>query len=172
MKLLTGFFVLFISFYVFGCGGAPSKQFVWHSSPNNPTVENDYFRAQIVPSSCTQWGCRGFALTLFNLTESNLELNWNKTLYVHNNQTSGGFMFEGVVYRERNNPKSPDIIFSKGVLRKEIFPNNLVDFSSGKYGGWRHQPLPEGENGVFVTISVNGREISEKVSLFLSRRML
>jgi hypothetical protein len=117
----------------------------------------------------TAWG--PLHLTVKNKTNKNLELNWNKTLYIVNGQTSGGFMFEGVVYKDRNNSKSPDVIFPNGTLSKAIWPNNLVYFSSGQYGGWRHESLPPGENGVYLTVIVDGKEISEKITMNLSRTL-
>jgi len=71
-------------------------------------------------------------LTIRNKTNKNIELNWNKTLYITGGQTSGGFMFEGVVYAERNNPKPADLIFGNSTFTKEISPSNLVDYETGR----------------------------------------
>lgn len=149
--------------------GCVTTRYVWKSDPVNRSIENEYFTAEISPASCDSWGCEAFRLTVKNKTNKNLELNWNKTLYIVHGQTSGGFMFEGVIYKDRNNSKSPDIIFPGGKLSKGIWPNNLVEFSSGRYGGWRHESMPSGENGVYLTVAVDGKEISEKLTIVLSR---
>ena len=150
-----------------GCAGLgfpmPEK---WVSTPATATVENPAFTASITPR-CHGLGCEAFTFTLVNKTEKNLELDWNKTLFVTSGQTSGGFMFEGVVYRDRNNQKSPDIIFAKGSLTKTIWPNNLVSFSSGRYGGWDHGSMPRGENGVYLTVILDGKELHEKLVVTL-----
>jgi len=147
--------------------GCATSGYVWKSEPVMNLVGNDYFAAEISPI-CTSWGCESFALRITNKTDKNLELNWNKTLYISQGQTRGGFMFEGVVYKDRNNPKSPDIIFSGSNLVKQIWPNNLVYFESGRYGGWRHISMPPGENGVYLTITIDGKEVNEKLSVSLS----
>lgn len=77
---------------------------------------------------CGDNGCDRLALVIRNKTNSNLEVNWNKTLFITNGQTSGGFIFEGVVYKDRNNQKAPDIVFANGSMTKTIWPNNLGIF--------------------------------------------
>ena len=79
-------------------------------------------------------------------------------------------MFEGNVYKDRNNQKPPDIIFSNASLSKEIFPNNLAGFS--RVLGWMNGPMPAGENGVYLTLSIEGREVAEKLSLTLSEQSI
>lgn len=164
--------VLLFTVLVALISGCVTTRYVWKSDPANRSIDNEYFTAEISPASCESWGCNAFRLTVKNKTSKNMELNWNKTLYVVYGQTSGGFMFEGVVYKDRNNPKSPDVIFPGGELSKSIWPNNLVGFSSGKYGGWRHDSMPPGENGVYLTVAVDGKEISEKITLTLSRTQI
>lgn len=152
-----------------GCAellGLPPPQ-QWASQPERVTVQNDTFLATLEPG-CLEFGCKAFALTLTNKTDKNLEVDWNKTLFITGGQTSGGFMFEGVVYRDRNNPKPPDIVFAKSTLAKVLWPNNLVDFSSGRYGGWNHQSMPRGENGVYLTVIVDGKEVHEKLTALLT----
>lgn len=145
---------------------APEK--VWSFEAVRATVETTDFVATIEPSG--RYGYESFVLAVINKSKKNIEINWNKTLYVANNQTSGGFMFEGVVYRERNSPKQPDVVFVGGNLVKTIWPNALVEFESGKYGGWRHKHLWEGEHGVYLTLSIDGKEVSEKLSVKVVRK--
>jgi len=156
-----------VVFLISSC--VPATRYVWKSDPANPSVENELFSASISPSSCDNWGCESFRLTVRNKSNKNLELDWNKTLYILNGQTSGGFMFEGVVYKDRNNPKSPDMIFPAAELSKTIWPNNLVEYSSGRYGGWSNNSMPSGENGVYLTVVADGKVISEKLTMKLSK---
>lgn len=73
-------------------------------------------------------------------------------------------MFEGVVYKDRNNPKPPDVVFANGTLSKKIWPANLVSFSSGRYGGgWQHSPMEPGQNGVYLSLLIDGKEINERM---------
>jgi hypothetical protein len=151
-----------------GCATSPPVQ--WKSEPETATVENEQFIAQIKP--VWQYGtCRGFVLTIVNKTDKNIEVNWNKTLYISGGQTSGGFMFEGVVYKDRNNQKPPDVVFAKGTFTKTIWPNNLVSFSAGSayvYGGWLNEAMPAGENGAYLSLSIDGKEVSERLVVLLS----
>jgi hypothetical protein len=39
----------------------------------------------------------GFVLGINNETDKVIQVSWNKSLYITENETSGGFMFEGVV---------------------------------------------------------------------------
>jgi len=142
-------------------------RYVWKSDPPNRSIENEYFTAEISPYPCHNSICSAFRLTVKNKTNKNLELNWNKTLYIVHGQTSGGFMLEGVVFKDRNNPKSSDIIFPGGELSKTIWPNNLVEFSS-RYG-WLNGSMPTGENGIYLTVAIDGKEISEKITVTLSK---
>lgn len=153
---------------IIGSGG---PRYVYKWTPTIQTSANDFFVAKISPI-CPN-SCRAFSLTVENKTDKDIEIDWNRTLYISNGRTSGGFMFEGVVYRDRNNPKPPDIIFAKSSFTKEIMPNNLVDFSTSQYsGGWRHEQMPTGENGVYLTIKVGGEEIKEKLTINITREQV
>lgn len=166
MLLLLLFGLTFLS----GCVTTGTR-YVWYSEPDTGIVSKDYYEAKLIPY-CGDYGCRSFQLVIKNKKEKDIELNWNKTLYITNGQTSGGFMFEGVVYKERNNPKMPDIIFGNTTLTKRIWPNNLVRFSAGRYGGWVHETMAEGENGIYLSIIIDGKEINEKLTVVLSKEIV
>ena len=140
--------------------GAPVPGPVDYRGTNN-VKENKHFAAKIVPIECTTYGCRSFVLTVTNKTNKNLEINWNKTLYIADSQTSGGFMFPGTRFLDRDNPKLPDIVLPNGQLTKELIPSRLVRYVSS----WSHDPMGPGEHGVFLTVIVNQIEISEAMTL-------
>lgn len=146
---------------------ATPARYLVKSDPPIVQESNEYFETSLKPR-CGSSGCDGFRLTIQNKTDKNLEVNWNKTVYINHGQTSGGFMFEGVVYRDRNNPKAPDIVFGNGTFSKTIWPNNLVEYTSGKYGGWSNEDMPSGENGVYLTVNIDGKEISQKLVTSIS----
>ncbi|WP_456406715.1 hypothetical protein [Thiolapillus sp.] len=114
--------------------------------------------------------CKAYLLTILNNTNKDIELDWNKTLYISSGKTSGGFMFEGVLYKDRNNRKPPDIIFPGQEFSKKIYPNKLVDYTSGKYGGWVHYPIPAGENGAYVTLRIGEEEINKRLIVNITRK--
>lgn len=164
-----------------GCGGnhrtptssptqpsTPTYTSSWKSEPPSQISDNPYFSTQL-SADCGTSGCKGFMLVIRNKTNKNLELNWNKTLYITGGQTSGGLMYDGVVYKDRNNPRPPDIVFPNGSLSKFVLPSNRVEFMSASYAnGWYHNNMPQGENGVFLTMVVDGKEISEKLTVVIS----
>ena len=160
---IIGILFLFGTLAIVGSGGT---RYASKASPSIQTSTNEFFVAYISPI-CPA-GCEAFSLTIENRTDKNIELDWNKTLYIESGRTSGGFMFEGVVYKDRNNPKPPDIVFANSRFSKIISPNNLVNFSSGRYGGWRHTYMPAGENGVYLTIKVGDKEVNEKLTVYLT----
>jgi hypothetical protein len=144
---------------------------LWVGEPPTASIDNEYFNANLSPT-CKSSGCDSFYLSIHSKTNKNIEVNWNKTLFISRGQTSGGFMFEGVVYKDRNNPKPPDIVFGKSRFAKSIWPNNLVHFSSGRYGGWENSPMPPGENGIYLSVIVDGKEINERLTMRLEPRPL
>jgi len=131
----------------------------WVSLPRFAQSNIDGVEINLSPV-CNRNGCKGFVLSIENNSASDIEIDWNRTLFISGGQTSGGFMFEGVVYKDRNQTKPSDIVFSKGKLEKRIWPNNLVDFASAS---WVHTSMPAGMNGAYLTITHNGR--SENVKL-------
>ena len=135
----------------------------WQATPVIPNAGNDYFDARIeTVSHYTGAYINGFKLTVANKSDKDIEIDWNKTLYLYKAQTHGGFMFEGIVYTDRNNPKSPDMVFANSTLTKTIYPNNRVSFG-GYPAQWSNDPLQEGENGVYLTMRCNGQEVHEKL---------
>ena len=139
----------------------------WKSTPAAAVAETDAFRATLTPACSEYMGCESFILSIENRSSDNIEVNWNKTLFVLNGQTSGGFMFEGVVYKDRNAPKPPDIVFAGSTMTKSIWPNNLTYFSSGHYGGWGHETIPQGKTGAYLTLMIDGKERSEQLLVTL-----
>ncbi|MBW2631019.1 MAG: hypothetical protein JRC90_04525 [Deltaproteobacteria bacterium] len=142
-----------------------TPMYVWRSTPQVEIKANDIFDVELEPISIIKNQYNGFRLKINNRTRHDLELNWDKTLYLDKDMTNGGVMFEGILYKERNAQKSPDIIFASSTFEKKIFPNNLVEFAGNH---WIHRPLPGGYQGVYLTIVSNGKEIHEKVTVHIS----
>lgn len=170
-------FVLVITAFVIMVGCIKTINLNCKCEPSIQKVQNDYFEATITPifgnnigsigfatGIVYKGGCNAFNLEIQNKTDKNIEINWNKTMYISNGQTSGNFMYEGVIYSERNNPRPPDFVFAKSKFSKTIYPNNLVIYWDVNLG-WRHEFMGDGENGVYLTILVEGKEIGEKITI-------
>jgi hypothetical protein len=151
--------ILVMLMLVFGCAAQSNHMYTFQRIVEPPNAF-----CSITPAKNHQGRPVGFEITVNNPTDGDLEIIWDKTLYICQGQTSGIFMFEGVVYKDRNNPKPSDIVFSKTQLQKTIYPCNLVDFKyiSKSYNAWHHHTLPIGENGVYFTLRVNSKEVRER----------
>jgi hypothetical protein len=163
--------IILVVFFMWGCTGM--SKIIWKSEPSIQKADNEYFEAKITPKSkfneYPNWGYDKFLLEIKNKTAKNIELDWNKTLYIKNGQTSGGFMFEGILYMQRNDPKLPDFIFSNSSFSKIITPSVLVSWISSKdNSGWNSNIIDIGEHGVFLTMVVDGKEIQEKMVVVIS----
>lgn len=157
--------VITMAVFIGGC----ATPMAWRGEPSPATVNSEHFSADVAPV-CTDGrmgetgGCTGFILKVTNKTAKDIEINWNKTAYIRGGQTSGGFMFDGIVYNDRAAQKPPDVVFANGSMEKAIWPNNLIDFLGSRYG-WHHSPMPEGENGVYLSVVADGKEINQKITV-------
>jgi hypothetical protein len=133
------------------------------------TVDNNLYTIQLSPSEQNSYSYTAFILTIENKTDNDIDLIWDRTYYLNDGKTSGGFMFEGIVYKDRNNPKPPDIVFPHIKFQKTIMPNILVEFAS-RGSGWVANAMPDGENGIYVTLIVNGKEVREKLTVNISAK--
>jgi len=128
---------------MFGCATVKYK-----AVPPIQKATNEYFKSTMEPviflSSGDSTSIRplAFALTILNKTNKDLELDWNKTLFIQRGVTSGGFMFEGISYRDRNNSKSPNIIFANSRFWKFIYPNILAKHYNKN---WYHTGMGSGK---------------------------
>lgn len=160
-------FLLGLFAIVSSCGPSYVSRYVYRATPTTQKAANNYFIAKISPI-CGEYGCWAFNLTIENKSHKDIELDWNKTLYISNGTTEGGFMFDGVVFKDRNNSKPPDIIFAGSTFVKIISPNNLVSFNNG----WNQEHMPTGENGVYLTVKVGNQEVHEKLTLILHKELV
>lgn len=139
-------------------------KYTWKATPVIQQADNEYYSVQLEPIGRCEEIYNGFMLTVVNKSSQDMEIDWNKTLYLHNGQTNGGFMFEGVIYKDRNNQKPPDIVFANSTFKKAIWPNSLASFGGYK-PQWGNGPLRAGENGVYLTMRMNGQEVHEKLTM-------
>lgn len=116
-------------------------------------------------------------IVINNKTSEDIEIVWDKTYYLYNGQTNGGFMFEGIVYSDRNNQKSNDIVFANSLYKKIIYPNNLVIMTDSSamaavlgagsvYGApkqWAHDTFKEGTHGIYLTMKIKDEILKEKI---------
>jgi hypothetical protein len=146
---------------------------VWVSSPVVQATGNQYYEAELEPLTNGHKFFVSFRLTVTNKTAENLEIDWNKTKYVHNGRTRGGFVFKGVKPEDIRNSTIPaDTILGEDTFSKVISPYKLVaraPLRESSVGGTESSIypgiLPEGENGMVLVVRLNGKEVVEKITL-------
>ncbi|MFC1789091.1 hypothetical protein ACFLZE_04160 [Thermodesulfobacteriota bacterium] len=138
---------------------------LWKSKPNLQQASNEYFVATISPIY-TFNAYKGFILTIHNKTSDSIEIDWSNTFYVYAGQKEGGFWFEGIPYKDKKKPVPPDMITGV-IFTKEIYPEKLITLSQ-LAGAYVHEEMKSGENGVQLTVKIDGKPITEMLTLNFS----
>ena len=92
----------------------------------------------------------------------------SKVFYIYNGKMNGGFIFPGMRAGDRDKAKPPKIIIADRLFQKEIYPGNLAQMSK-MAGGTVYAPMKPGENGVKLTVKVGQKEITEELTVNLSK---
>ena len=101
------FMLIVLSFVGLSCASIPRP---WEVASGEGVVSNQYFRAWIKPASYdnVKGGYRAFLLTVQNKTDDVIVLDWNASRFIENGRENGGFIFSGVLYSMKDDPKAPD----------------------------------------------------------------
>jgi hypothetical protein len=161
-KKIFSYILIFI-FLLPACSGS---KYVWRSNPPLQSYKNRYFSVSTVPIILFD-GYGAFAVKVKNKTKRNIEVDWNRTIFISSAGPNGGFMFQGIPYEKRNGLISPETIPPYGTLRKIVFPNNLIVESDDS---WIHKPMEKGENGLYITVKVNGKNMGVKLTSHLAEK--
>ncbi len=161
--------IIFILFVFTGC--VPST--VWRSTPTVQNAENEYYEAQLEPLTNGHKFFVSFRLTVTNKTGKNLEIDWNKTLYIHNGRTRGGFVFKGIKPEDIKNSTIPaDTILGEHTFSKVISPFKMLARPPLRDPGIEATEstiypgiLPTGENGILLVVRQNGKEVVKRITL-------
>lgn len=163
--------VLMIGFaLMLAIGCVPTK--VWIGSPTIQTAGNQYYVTQLEPLTMGHKFFVSFRLTVTNKTDKNLEIDWNKTRYVHNGRTRGVFVFKGIIPKDIKNLTIPsDTIPAENTYSKVISPYECLarapirDSSKGiSKPGISAGIIPTGENGILLVVRQKGEEVVEKLT--------
>jgi hypothetical protein len=160
-----GIIFICLALTVTGCAAVE----VYSSNPAVQKMSNDYFSVELEPQ--LQEGQKVFTSFRFvftNKTKKDLHVDWENTYYLLNGRRSGRFLWEGVDWealkKMRNQPLVP--VAAGDTVTVVIFPKSLTGRSSiTSTTGLRYTrgPLPAGENGMFLVVRQNGREMREKI---------
>ena len=167
MKKQTVWSIVILLFVLAGC----TKTWVWTSAPQVSTFDNNYFKAMFEPRTTGHTFYVLFRLEIANRTKKDLKIDWNKTRYLLDGRSNGGFVFEGMDPENIRKQTIPeDIVPAGGIFLKEIAPYKMLaraplrsrERKEGektiKFG-----PLPAGENGILLVVRQDGQEIREKI---------
>ena len=153
-------------------GCAPTKS-LWRSEPEIRKIGNEYFDAQL-SAYCEKEGCSGFSLYLENKSHQDIDIDWSRTVYLKQGVESGGFIFEGIILRDRKDYQPLETVVAYGVLSKKIIPEMLTANGIAPkkltYRGTGPQPfMGPGEHGIRLVVKAGGREISERLVIYILR---
>jgi hypothetical protein len=157
-------------------GCAPKKQSIHISRPTVQSVTHAIFNARIEPFKEKNPYFVGFRLTVRNHTSEPLEINWNKTRYLHNGTDKGRFVFMGIKPESIKSGIPNDVIPPKGELLKRISPLVTVGFTPARYSAGPGHPtfvpgaLPRGKNSVVLAVEQSGRENQDVLTVLISAK--
>jgi len=171
----TGLFMMFVFALTLWIGCAPI--IVQVSTPAIQTAENPYYEIQFEPLTRESRVFVSFRLTIINRTDRNLEIDWNKTHYIHNNRSLGIFVFKGIRPQDiKDLTIPPDIVPARGTFSKEISPYRLIARAPFREGinepSISPGPVPIGQSGILLVVRQNGKEIKEKVKISITEKVL
>ncbi len=158
MKQMTLALAVLVSVFVTGCVTTSSLP-----PPKAMETSNEFFSASAT-TNCNSKGCQSFDFVVTNKTTKDIKLDWNKTLFVSNGQSSGGLYFDGIVIRDRNMPRPPQVIFASGSHKVKVVPNISFELNFFPLAHWNVKPMPVGEAGIYVVVDVDGKEVTSKMT--------
>lgn len=152
-----------VVFLCVGCASSTHYEFSFDESKSS--VKTKYYVAKIaIRSTRGLYPMNSYKLDITNLSDKDIEIDWNKTQFIINGQTHGGFMFEGIRYVAREDVKNPSFILNKSSFSEFIYPNYLVSYY---LKSWWNTTIPDGETGVLLTLKIGNQEVREK--LFITK---
>ena len=170
-----GLIMMFGFALTLGMGCAPT--IIQVSTPAIQTAENPYYEIQFEPLNRETKVFVSFRLTIINRTDRNLEIDWNKTHYIHNNRSLGIFVFKGIRPQDiKDLTIPPEIIPARGTFSKEISPFRLIGRAPFREGinepSIKPGPVPTGQSGILLVVRQNGKEIREKLQISITKKVL
>jgi len=145
--------------------GCVNTYYVPRVTPTKIETENEHFIANILPA-CTPYACIFIGLVIDNKSSKNIEIDWNRTFFIEDGITKGRFTFEDIknpisLYAFLNR-KITTIIRPGYRITVMLYPIAKVLTS------YEFRFRLNGSNGVYLTVIVDGKEITEELLFDLS----
>jgi hypothetical protein len=167
-RLLHSTLVALVTLTVLACG---TTRHIWKSEPEQQRFSNDYVDVELSPV-CDQKGCQAFQLSVSNKTDHVIEIDWEKTTYITNGVRAAGFLVPGKKPESSEKPKSPELIQPHFARSGTIWPSALAYATREPMEHRKHGIMGPGENGINLRLKVNGKEMTERLTVMLSVREL
>jgi hypothetical protein len=172
MRKMIWFAFGLILISVLGC--APAQK-IWTSEPDTGMSSNKYFQARLEPLKQGHNFYVSFRVEVKNLTQNNLAIDWNKTLYIHNGKKKGIFVFKGINPEDIKNKTIPtDIIPSGATFSKVVAPYKLLAKAPLRDRGQSKEIeagiLPSGENGMQLIVRYRVEELVETMKVIITEK--
>lgn len=164
MKKIILLLIVFLSLGV----SCSNIQIPWEIS-SSPGISNQYFQAWLKPAGydTVKEGYRAFLLTVRNSTDDIIVLDWNESKFIENDRVKGGFIFSGVLYSLKDDPKAPDLITADSTFKKYILP---LAFLKETNQGWQHLPMKQGVNGILLAVRIGDKLLTKKLTVTLIKK--
>ncbi|MBU3916236.1 hypothetical protein KKA14_11945 [bacterium] len=161
-------FSILLSIFLIGCIFSTNYKYTPSTQVSTQSVENEFYEIELRPY-CQIDNCgsvQSLMLYVKNKTKKDFEIDWNKTLYIRNGMTFGGFMLKGDIYytKELAKQNTTDIVFAGQSFTKVISPKKLIHFDKD----WYHEELGIGNHGAYIVMIVEGKEVKTKIVFELS----
>lgn len=149
---------------------------VYNANPSFETVDNEYFDLLIEPQpSAGHYYFNAFRFVLTNKTSRPLSIVWEESYYLLNGRKNGQFGWEGMTFEKlKEIRRNPYVAIKAGdTLTGVVFPLKMLARLSlserARLGESRPEdqfamgPLPQGKNGMLLTVRADGKIIQETV---------
>jgi hypothetical protein len=158
---------------LFGCATVN----VYRSNPSSKTVDNEYFDLLLEPQPAAgYYYFDAFRFVLSNKSGRPLSIVWDQSYYLLNGRKNGQFGWEGMTSENlKEVRKNPHVEAEAGeTITAVIFPLKMMAKlhlrdraklgESGPEDQFEMGPLPQGENGMLLTVRTDGKVIQETVA--------
>ena len=157
---------------------ACNQKRIWVSTPTHQTLNSQSYEVGLEPLKKDADFFNWFRLTVVNKTGKDMEIDWNRTRYLHNGKDAGLFVFAGVVPESVKNATIPGAVITAGsTFTRDIAPHKLIAFTP-----LREQTIdteqnniiagliPAGENGIFLVILQDGKSARVRIAVNIESR--
>jgi hypothetical protein len=162
--------MVLISLVSAGC----AKEQIYSSNPPIQTVSTPDYEVVLEPLKAEGYNYYNrFRCQFTSKSSGDLTIDWSETYYLRNGKRYGKFGWIGLTFDElRDISDQPDITIGPGKTDEaEIFPLQLIGWreegvrlqATTPEAGFTNTPLPEGENGISLTVLKNGEVLRKSV---------